>query len=270
MKTLFGIIIGIFIIILAFYAITNFNSVILKISSYAKTRIFPAPPKFGIGSYNSSQSNPQRKKIYVEAVNFIDTSSNIVRPEIILTTDLNNKETLDISGYAIVTDRGFLGITTAQKVYKEGGVAPERIVLTSGNRVKIYPGTSGRGNFWLNKCTGYLNNPVLDLNLPKQCPSPDYNLINKVSNDCRNYLYSLGTCGLPAFNLSVAFGDSACRAILDQMSYSGCYNSHKNDADFLSNEIYLWVGSQMNIIDPVHGEIKLINREGTTVDEFAY
>ncbi len=202
--------------------------------------------------------------------NQISLSANF-SPSISLGTSGSNA--INISGWELKAKNGSLFIPKAVNIYDPLGLAAEGdITLRSGEAFRFYYGQSAIGiNFRLNKCIGYLEN-TNDFNpsLPS-CPNPvnDFNM-SRVSGACQDYINYLGSCRLPGNNMpsSIPQSDYICREYLDQINMRGCYERHRFDQDFLSNE---WWGWFRNIfLDPRHDTVYLLDNQKKLVDVYSY
>ena len=195
--------------------------------------------------------------------------------EIRLYSNLSGSEKIDITGWRIKTNHGEIIIPRAVNIYEPSGFAPEQdIVLSANNYVSIYSNTSPISrNLRLNKCTGYLED-IYDFNpqLPQDCPSVSRSEASYLSGQCQTYIFSLWGCKLP----EVSFYNSlpgtnegnACRAFLDTINPSTCFQKHRSDIDFLSNEWRVW--ANQSILDLQHDQVQLFDSKGFLVDEYKY
>jgi len=55
---------------------------------------------------------------------------------------------------------------------------------------------------------------------------------------------------------------------LNTLNYGGCFSAHIGDANFLSNQWWVWTGN--SIADPYHDMIQLYDGSGLLVDEYSY
>lgn len=195
--------------------------------------------------------------------------------EIKLYSYLSNDEKVDITGWRIKAYRGEIIIPQAVNIYEPAGLAPqEDIVLSANNYVSIYSTNSPISrNFRLNKCTGYLEN-IYDFNpaLPQNCPSVSRSEISYLSGGCQSYILSLSACSVPNssfYNLLPGNVEgNTCRLFLDTISPNSCFQKHRSDSDFLSNEWRVWTGQ--NILDLQHDTVQLFDKQGLLVDEYIY
>jgi hypothetical protein len=179
--------------------------------------------------------------------------------------------TIDVTGWKVQSLRGGEYIPQAVNVYDPSGLTPESdIVLKYGDALYLYS-SSGPVNLRLNECIGYLpNRAQFTPQLPQTCPVPDYSAIATFSGACQNYIESLGSCGEPNMaSPSIPQNDYACVSYLENnFSYHSCYDSHVGDPNFLSNQIWVFMGSSP--LDALHDTVKLLDRNGLVVDVYSY
>jgi hypothetical protein len=184
---------------------------------------------------------------------------------------------IDITGWHLKSNAGYVLVPTAVSNYNPGGTSPSAdIVLNSNQHVNFYSNVSPLvTNLRMNKCIGYLNNTYkFNPPMPNNCPSLySRSEISSFSGACQNLIISLWSCSTPDpddLNKLSAYSDQACKNFINsRFSYNGCYNYHKNDADFLSNEWRVWLSGLLNF-DPSHDKIDLFDRSGLLVDEYIY
>lgn len=186
---------------------------------------------------------------------------------------LSASDTVDITGWQIKTNRSGEYIPQAIGLYDPSGLtAPRDIFLGQGQYVYIYS-SSGPFNLRLNKCIGYIaNSNKFTPQIPPNCPYLNQAAVSKMgfTGTCENYIYSLGSCQVPNLNSSqIPQTDYACRDYLENnFNYKSCFNAHVSDADFLSNQWWVWAGSSP--LDPYHDTVNLFDRSGLLVDQYNY
>lgn len=233
----------------------------------------PAIPDYLIPSgFTREQLSPYFKKVKISSAyaSFWSAVSQIR-----LSFYSSKEETINISGWRLKSNKKEITIPQAINVYDPFGFAlQEDIVLSNNNYVNIYSNKSPLNkNLRLNKCTGYLEN-IYDFNpaLPKNCPSISRSEIVYLSGECQSYILSLWGCKLPetSFYNTLLGSDSgnACRAFLNTISHGSCFQKHRYDSDFLSNEWRIWMN--WNILDQQHDRLWLLDKNGLLVDEYIY
>jgi hypothetical protein len=189
------------------------------------------------------------------------------------TYNLNASNTVDITGWRIKTKNSGEYLPQAVNLYDPSGLtAPSDIVLKQNQYVNIYS-SAGPFNLRMNKCIGYIGNSNhFTPALPNSCPYIDQSAISSMgfTGACENYIYSLGSCASPNLNdIRVPQNDYACRDYLsNNFNYKSCFTAHANDADFLSNEWRVWMGSSP--LDQYHDTVQLLDKQGLLVSQYSY
>ncbi|MFA6354422.1 MAG: hypothetical protein WCX12_01905 [Candidatus Paceibacterota bacterium] len=182
---------------------------------------------------------------------------------------------IDITGWQIKGRTGLFYLPKAVPFYSPSGLdAPTDIILGKGEIVNIYSSASAIGiNLRLNKCLGYIENTNhFTPTLPKSCPRPidEVSGVYNFSSKCQDYVTSLGSCSFP--NISQLWlqnsNEYACRSFLESINYKGCFDKHRSDSNFLSNEWRVWAGSKF--LDPRHDRVLLFDAKGLLVDSATY
>lgn len=222
------------------------------------------------------QLSPNFKEVKISSISYsasLSTPSNIRLNPSFQTKD----KFVNISGWKIQTNRQSLIIPKIINVYDPSGLANETDILIGANNfLNIYSNSSAiNKNLRLNKCIGYLENfNKFNPSLSQSCP-PIYQNKTEIANFagfCQTYIMSIGSCKLPDSNyynnLPGTGEGNACREYLNNIGYANCFQKHRTDSDFLSNEFRAWVNQ--NIFDPKHDYVLLFDTNGLLVDEYFY
>lgn len=245
------------------------------IISKPKTVIEPMIPDNLIPlGFKREQLSPFFKKIKISSA--YTSSWNIVSSQIRLYSYLSEGETINMTNWKIKSNKQEITIPQAINIYEPSGISTQEDIIVSKNNssINIYSNSSPLNkNLRLNKCIGYLqNNYNFNPPLPNDCPSVPRSEINHLSGQCQSYILSLWECKLPdvSFYNSLPGNDqgNACRAFLNTINHNTCYNKHRFDADFLSNEWRFWVNQ--NILDSQHDRLWLFDKNGLLADEYIY
>jgi len=191
--------------------------------------------------------------------------------QVSLYANLNGSESVNVSGWLLKANNGEQYVPQAVDIYDPSGLAAESDVhLRNGDVLNIYTSRSAIGeNLHLNKCIGYMQNTNNFIPaLPANCPYPNRSDVAGLSGACQNYVTSLGACAFPAANPPIPQNDYACLAYINNLNYKGCFDKHRSDSDFLSNEWRAWAGS--SFLDPNHDQLLLLDRQGLLVDVYTY
>jgi hypothetical protein len=186
---------------------------------------------------------------------------------------LSASDTVDITGWEIKTNHGGEYIPQAIDLYDPSGLtAPSDIFLGQGQYVYMYS-SQGSFNVRLNECIGYIaNSNKFTPQIPENCPYVNQSAISQMgfTGTCENYIYSLGACQEPDLNnTDVPQNDYACRTYLENnFNYKSCFDAHVTDANFLSNQWWIWMGSSP--LDQYHDTVNLFDRSGLLVDQYSY
>ncbi len=182
---------------------------------------------------------------------------------------------IDITGWSLESDitgsRAVIGTASPLPGRKDA----DRIVLTKESRLYLISGSSPSfGSFQLNRCTGYFNNSGRYIpEIPFSCPNPLDNIPETLEDndeDCVDFIQSLDTCELPRQSL-VGRLSSACRAYINSAaSYDACVDTHAQESNFYSNNWHVYLGSRGILWKEKHDTIRLLDREGRTIDVYTY
>ncbi|MCL4437461.1 hypothetical protein M1513_00270 [Patescibacteria group bacterium] len=186
--------------------------------------------------------------------------------------NLPQTEKVDITGWAIKWNTGKFVIPQGVALYDPSGwETPSDINLFNNSTVNIYSIPNSLGvNFEINKCIGYLANRYqFTPELPSSCPTIDSSEFSNLSGDCQNYIDSInGSCQEPGPNLPFTYNDPSCSNVLNKFNYTSCFNSHRNDLDFLTGEWRIW-NAPLNF-DQSHDNILLFDKNGLLVSQYQY
>ncbi len=229
----------------------------------------PVNPKYA--NYGGDSSNPVLENKKPVKINYIRQQNSFGQSlEFGLYANLAENESVNITGWTVKSNKGSFTVPQAQEVYSFGG-SERNISLLPGDKANFYPTDGPKGNFRLNKCMGYIEelSPFAPP-LPKTCPYVSRSEIINFSGACQEYILSLRSCQEPAANPPIPLNDYACRDFLRKLNYVGCVEKYKKDKDFLSNDWRVWIGDQLNIFDPLHDKVRLLDQNGKVIDEYTY
>ena len=185
--------------------------------------------------------------------------------------DYYSTSTIDITGWQIKSNDGDEYVPQAVNLYDPTGLAPESdINVKTGDTVFIYS-SSAPFNLRLNECIGYAAHVANFVPaLPLTCPYISRSEIQNFSGQCQQFIQSVGQCQMP--NMSspqVPQGDYACMQYLESnFTYRSCFNQHSGDANFLSNQVWVWTGS--NIVGQYTSKMYLFDKNGLLVSQYGY
>ncbi len=193
---------------------------------------------------------------------------------------------IDITGWKLVSS-----ITGSIATIPQGEEFPgdkvrgtvSDIELDPGQQARVYTGKSARDASYLeNECTGYFRPADPNGYSSASCPAP-YGEFQKfytgsaVDYDkCSAYIQTLQSCVTPsdvknsASQASINVPNSCINFAYSALSYSGCTENHYDDNNFFGNtwDIYL---NHLNVLWRQDSDtIKLLDRDGKTVDLYSY
>jgi hypothetical protein len=179
--------------------------------------------------------------------------------------------TVDITGWQIKSKDSGEYIPQAIDIYDPSGLAaPSDIRVKNGDTVYLYS-SSAPFNLRLNECIGYVAHVAnFQPALPSDCPSVDQSAIQNFTGQCQEYIDSIGGCQQPDMSSpQIPRNDYACQDYLENnFTYKSCFEAHDGDANFLSNQVWVWTGS--NVVDQYHDTVQLLDRNGLLVDLYTY
>ena len=184
---------------------------------------------------------------------------------------------VDITGYRLLSSKSGASIaipsgTTAPR----SGVTAD-VVLAEGEEAIITTGNSPVGSsFRENKCTGYLG--VSSFTPPlanRSCPSPSDELGRGYTGDpssyeaCRAIINRFPRCEA---NPDVPReASSECERFIEtRLNYQGCVDVHFNDSDFRGDTWRVYLNQSRELWRSDNETIRLLDREGRTVDIYSY
>jgi hypothetical protein len=208
------------------------------------------------------------------------TANTPSREYITLSATTKNTEQVNITGWRLESVKSGVGARIPVGAYLpySGQVNDlSDILLVPGGVAHVVTGRSPVGSsFRTNGCTGYFEQfQDFTPNLKKSCPSnssvvksyPDRSQFNAA---CEDFIDSLGQCTL-AVNAIPSDVDQLCRNfILNELSYAGCVDNNKNNANFYTKEWYVYLGYDGELWKSSKEVIVLTDAQGKVVDALTY
>lgn len=224
----------------------------------------PDSPYAGLVELSKAQaeaSNPNEEYITIEA-----------------SRDL--KRNITITGWTLESKATSIKapIGSAANIPLLGGVSSESPVTVGPDAiVYITTGRSPYGSsFRTNTCTGYFEQyqdfkPGLDT----ECPEPtDEALKNpqKAGGNvaCIDFIEQVNSCEIYTNTIPYEVGSQCRDFILNDLTYSGCVSSHRNDPDFYKNEWRLFLNRQQELWNNTHDQIRLLDENGKLIGSITY
>jgi hypothetical protein len=190
---------------------------------------------------------------------------------------LSAEADIDITGYRLLSSK-----SGASAAIPTGTTAPRSGVLTNiallkGEEAVITTGNSPVGSsFRENKCVGYLGITSFVPPLAnRSCPSPTDELGRGYSGsassyeECRTIVSRIPRCEA---NPDVPReASSECEHFIEaRLNYQGCVDAHFNDADFRGDTWRVYLSQSRELWRSDNETIRLLDREGRTVDIYSY
>ncbi|HEY5221070.1 MAG TPA: hypothetical protein VIJ29_02915 [Candidatus Paceibacterota bacterium] len=183
----------------------------------------------------------------------------------------NSTSTIDVTGWEIKSDIGDGLVPQAVNLYDPTGFAPASdILLKTGDTVYLYS-SSAPFNLRLNECSGYMAKVANFVPaIPLTCPYLGQSELQNLSGQCQQFIQSIGTCQQPNFSSpQIPQTDYACMQYLENnFTYRSCFDQHSGDANFLSNQVWVWTGD--NIVGQYTNKILLFDQNGLLVNVYGY
>lgn len=238
---------------------------------------------FSGGTNIGGASNPSPYRGQVRVSGTGGTSSEDPDREYVVLR-VSGKDSIDITGWRLVSGASGRGarIPEGAALPRSGRVNDTgRIMLNPGDEAIVVTGEAPTGvSFRENKCTGYfMSRQEFYPSLSNQCPSPyqefeKYYEGNELRDDkCYTLMRSSPSCRTP----SDSGVSNACSTLIDDyLTYNGCVEHHRNDADFAGDtwRIYLEYENSRGRSDDLwkssRDAVKLLDSEGRTVDLYTY
>lgn len=192
------------------------------------------------------------------------------------------KESVVVTGFTVVSERrdrsgyrrsAVVG-NAAPTVSMERSAPTQGVVLKPGGKLYLVSGYSPYfESFQTTRCSGYLKNAVPQV--PSACPSGREELeyfINKdnITSDCRSYLYGVGTsCTVPS-TIPKKLESECKQLVLSLLTYDQCVLHHKTEPGFYLNEFRVYANSINELWQNDNDVLRLIDREGKTIDVISY
>lgn len=186
----------------------------------------------------------------------------------------NAPDVVNVSNWVIGNDRGDsfrLGQATALP-----GLSPtgnqDQLLLKKGGRVFVVTGRGPLGyNFRTNKCIGYFTQfHSFTPRIPSDCPAPSRERGQEALSDrCFTFIKRLPSCRMPT-SLPLDINNQCREYINSTLSYNGCLNNHRLDADFFKNDWWVYLGRPDELWSDIRETITLRNEKGIKIATLAY
>jgi hypothetical protein len=239
------------------------------------------PPSSSLSGVSFGTPSPYRGLVtmshYVSSAGASDPRQEYVQ----LSIAQNAGTPVDITGWTIMSEATGNAIVIPQGTQTPtSGIvnAVQDITLLPGQRATIVSGQSPIGaSFMENKCIGYFAQfQRFNPSLPLTCPTAQAELSANYSDSyyvrdssCIDYMKNVPRCQAvltPPTTLS-----GACQSfVIKYLNYNGCVQAHQNDADFLGTTWRVYLGRTSSMWRTHNEVVKLLDKQGKTVDAFSY
>jgi hypothetical protein len=151
------------------------------------------------------------------------------------------------------------------------------ISIGPGSTVIVTTGQPPNGtSFRVNECTGYFKQfQTFTPSLSYECPRPDDELLlhpDTLAGDeaCRKYVDTLSQCTFAINALPPGLSSECQDFILNDLSYNGCIDGHRDDPTFYRNEWRVFLSRSQELWNNDHGVIRLLDENGKLVAQASY
>lgn len=229
------------------------------------------------GGTNTPDS-PYAKDIEIKSGN--SDAGNPNDEYIVIETSRNMTRNITITGWFLESRTTGIRapIGSAAQILFLGGVSSELpVTIGPDSTVYITTGRSPNGaSFRINKCAGYLEQyqdfePVLDTDCPEPADEALQNPQKTGANAaCIDFIENVNACELYTDTIPYEVGSQCRDFILNDLSYNGCVNRHRNDPDFYKNEWRIFLNRQQELWNNTHEQIRLLDENGKLVGSLTY
>lgn len=238
------------------------------------------PPASSLSGVGFGTPSPYRGLVTLSHGVSDPGASNPNNESLTLYVSPNAGTPVDITGWTLESAAtGKTAVIPKGTTLPRSGVVNEQsdIVLLPGQQAIISSGRSPIGaSFQENKCIGYYSNfQNFTPSLPQNCPDPSselqahYGAYYIRDAACIDYVNTIPRCKTvltPPTNIS-----GACQSfVLKYLNYNGCVDEHQNDSDFYGNTWRVYLGRTASMWRQQHEVVKLLDKQGKTVDAFSY
>ena len=227
---------------------------------------------------NITNKSPYFRTVTLQSGNTNATSA--VDEYIVLRGESSAGNGVNISGWKLVSTES--GRTVSIKkglelMYPEALNNTEvNIVLRPGDNAYVSTGRAPQGrSFHVNKCSGYSEqffdySPSLQMSCPRLTDEKLPARPNHLKDSCLDYIRSFPQCQIPQQSIPEKYAGDCQSFIESHVGYAKCFDLHKNDADFLTNEWRIFLGSDEDIWKSQRETIQLLDTQGRIVDQYKY
>ena len=224
--------------------------------------------------------SPYRGLVYISESYSGATESNPATEHITLVASGDNTAPVTISGWTLqsVYSKGRYTIPNGTRNFVMGGIpltAP--ISLEPDEQALVVSGYSPVGtSFKENTCTGYLGQfQTFAPELTERCPSPENEVLSEPTTAritdpaCVAYARTLPLCRF-IFGEPPPVSDTCASFLRNSLTYNGCLARHNWRPSFDGDTWRLFLGASGELWSNDHEVVRLLDKEGRTVDVWTY
>ena len=233
---------------------------------------------FGFRGTSVKEDSPYAGQVTLEIGNA--RSSDPAQEYIVVRTAYNLEKSITISDWALEEDAGGIRVSVGQAALIPflGQVNSQSpITLPPQSTVYITTGRAPNGtSFRVNQCTGYFEQfQNFYPQLSRECPDPSVEILRNPeliagNIDCHEFIDRLPSFELAINALPGTIGAGCSSFILNELSYNGCINAHKNEAGFYRNEWRIFLNRDQEVWRNSYERIRLLDENGKVVDSIGY
>lgn len=233
---------------------------------------------FGFRGTPVSKDSPYAGLVTLEMGNARASDAN--QEYVVLRTAYNLEKNITISDWSLEEDAGGIRVSIGQAsaIPFLGQVNSQSpITLPPQSTVYITSGRSPNGtSFRVNQCTGYFEQfQNFYPELTRECPYPEDEILRKPeviagNTSCVDFVERLPRCEMSVNALPGTIGSACSSFILNELSYNGCINAHKNEAGFYRNEWRVFLNRDQEVWRNSYERIRLLDENGKVVDVVGY
>lgn len=178
--------------------------------------------------------------------------------------------TISITGFAVVSSKATFTIPKGHYLPGFSATADDLILLKPRERAVIAAGRQSKMmDFRGNLCVGYFSEAsAFSPPLPFSCPRPGTLKLHDLSDQCGQLIDSTQECRAPDFR---KIFDSPCSEFINQhFNYAGCVRDYRSEANFFSDQWFVWMQRDEEFFKDRHDEILLKDQQGNIVDAYEY
>jgi hypothetical protein len=232
----------------------------------------------GVGESSAPANSPYAPYVSLQLGNA--GSSDPLTEYIVIQTSQNLPQSLTVSGWVLqnVSSNVVVTVGNAAQIPFLGGMNSETPISAGpGSTIIVTTGSSPNGaSFRVNECTGYFNQyQTFTPALRYECPQPTEEMLTHpqtLAGDtaCRQYVNTLSQCRIVTGVFPQNVSSSCQDFVLNNLSYNGCINAHKNEPNFYRNEWRVFLNRNQELWSNDHGVIRLLDENGKLITQTTY